>query len=142
MLSLVLAAALHTFSIGETEFLLDGKPFQVRCGEMHFARIPKPYWRHRIRMCRAMGLNAVCAYLFWNNHEQTPGVFDFTGERDAAEFCRIAQEEGMWVMLRPGPTSAPSGSSGGSRGGSSTRARRASACGRRIRSSWSRRRAT
>ena len=103
MLSLVLAAALHTFSIGETEFLLDGKPFQVRCGEMHFARIPKPYWRHRIRMCRAMGLNAVCAYLFWNNHEQTPGTFDFTGERDAAEFCRIAQEEGMWVMLRPGP---------------------------------------
>ena len=93
----------HTFEIGSEEFLLDGKPFQIRCGELHFARVPKPYWRHRIRMCRAMGLNAVCAYLFWNFHEQSPGVFDFAGDRDVAEFCRIAQEEGMWVLLRPGP---------------------------------------
>ena len=93
----------HTFEIGAEEFLLDGKPFQIRCGELHFARVPRPYWRHRLRMCRAMGLNAVCAYLFWNYHEQTPGVCDFTGDRDVAAFCRLAQEEGLWVLLRPGP---------------------------------------
>jgi beta-galactosidase len=54
-------------------------------------------------MCRAMGLNTVCAYLFWNFHEWEQGKFDWSGQADAAEFCRIAQEEGLWVILRPGP---------------------------------------
>ncbi|MBP5791973.1 MAG: beta-galactosidase [Kiritimatiellae bacterium] len=68
-----------------------------------FARVPRAYWRHRIKMCKALGLNAVCAYMFWNYHEMERGKFDFSGEKDVAEFCRIAQEEGMWVVLRPGP---------------------------------------
>ncbi|MGB8353249.1 MAG: beta-galactosidase [Chthoniobacteraceae bacterium] len=93
----------HTFEIGKRDFLLDGKPFIIRCGEMHFARVPREYWRHRIQLLHAMGMNAVCAYLFWNYHEWTPGKFDWSGQADAAEFCRIAQEEGMWVILRPGP---------------------------------------
>ena len=98
-------AAPHTFEVSAERdaFLLDGQPFQIRCGELHFARVPRAYWRHRIQMCKAMGLNAVCAYMFWNYHEMQPGRFDFTGERDVAAFCRIAQEEGMWVVLRPGP---------------------------------------
>ncbi len=84
-------------------FLLNGEPFQIRCGELHFARVPRAYWRHRIKMCKALGLNTVCAYMFWNYHELEKGKYDFTGEKDIAEFCRIAQEEGMWVLLRPGP---------------------------------------
>ena len=63
------AAAPHTFAIGESTFLLDGRPFVIRCGEIHFARVPREYWRHRLQMCRAMGLNAICVYLFWNVHE-------------------------------------------------------------------------
>ena len=95
----------HTFEVSTEKdaFLLDGKPFQIRCGELHFARVPKAYWRHRIQMCKALGLNAVCAYMFWNYHEMERGQYDFSGEKDIAEFCRIAQEEGMWVVLRPGP---------------------------------------
>ncbi len=94
----------HTFALSPTDFLLDGKPFQIRSGEMHPARIPAEYWRHRIRMAKAMGLNTIAAYIFWNYHEQTEGTFDFsTGNRDIARFIRIAQEEGMWVLLRPGP---------------------------------------
>ncbi len=96
-------AARHTFAVGEGEFLLDGKPFVIRCGEMHFARVPKDYWGHRLKMVRACGFNAVCAYLFWNYHEMEEGRIDFTGDRDAAEFCRLAQAEGLWVILRPGP---------------------------------------
>jgi len=65
--------AQSTFTIGDADFLLDGKPFLVRCGEMHFARIPREYWEQRLRMARAMGLNTVCAYLFWNLHEPQPG---------------------------------------------------------------------
>ena len=100
-----IGAAAHTFEISyeKNAFLIDGKETQIRCGELHLARIPRAYWRHRIRMCKAMGLNAVCAYLFWNYHEPERGRYEFTGEKDVAEFCRIAQEEGMWVILRPGP---------------------------------------
>ncbi|MFL1011141.1 beta-galactosidase [Flavisericum labens] len=93
----------HTFEIGKEHFLLDNTPFQIRCGEMHFARVPKEYWRHRIQMIKALGMNTICAYLFWNFHERTPGNFKWDGEADIAEFCKIAQEEGMWVILRPGP---------------------------------------
>ncbi len=94
----------HTFALSPTDFLLDGKPFQIRAGEMHPARIPAEYWRHRIQMAKAMGLNTIAAYIFWNYHEGSEGRFDFTtGNRDIARFIRIAQDEGMWVLLRPGP---------------------------------------
>ena len=106
-------AAGSNFTIGETDFLLDGKPYLVRCGEMHFARIPSEYWQHRLRMARAMGLNTVCAYLFWNVHEPTPGKFNFTGDADVARFCRLAQAEGLKVILRPGPYSCAEWDFGG-----------------------------
>jgi beta-galactosidase len=97
------SAAAHTFSIGDTDFLLDNQRFQIRCGEIHFARIPHEYWEHRLKLCKAMGLNTVCAYLFWNYHEFEPGKYQWEGSRDVVEFCRLAQKEGLWVILRPGP---------------------------------------
>jgi len=94
----------HHFSLGGAEFLLDGKPFQIISGEMHPARIPREYWRHRIRMAKAMGCNTIAVYVFWNYHESSPGVFDFTtGNKDIAAFVRLCKEEGLWVLLRPGP---------------------------------------
>src|ERR1041385_3491111 len=99
------AARQHTFAIGTNDFLLDGARFQIRCGEIHAARVPREYWRYRLQMAKAMGLNTVCAYLFWNQIEPTQGKFDWTGQADVAEFCRIAQEEHLWVILRPGPYS-------------------------------------
>ena len=94
----------HSFSLSKTEFLLDGKPFQMISGEMHPARIPFDYWRHRIQMAKAMGCNTIAAYIFWNYHESESGVFDFqTGNHNIAQFIRIVQEEGMWLILRPGP---------------------------------------
>ncbi|MGH7981247.1 MAG: beta-galactosidase, partial [Limisphaerales bacterium] len=103
----------HSFVIGTNDFLLDGHRFQIRCGEMHSMRIPREYWRNRLRMAKAMGLNAVCAYLFWNRIEPEPGKFDWSGRADAAEFCRIAQQEGLWVILRPGPYSCAEWEEGG-----------------------------
>ena len=94
----------HIFSLSKNDFLLDGKPFQIISGEMHPARIPKPYWRNRIQMAKAMGCNTIAVYIFWNYLETSPGVFDFTSEnRNIAEFIRICKEEKMWVLLRPGP---------------------------------------
>ncbi|HUA79533.1 MAG TPA: beta-galactosidase [Dyella sp.] len=94
----------HHFELKARDFMLDGKPFQIRSGEMHPIRIPVEYWRHRIRMAKAMGLNTVSLYLMWNALESAPGVFDLTGGRhDFVRFIRLCQEEGMWVYLRPGP---------------------------------------
>src|SRR5215471_13907172 len=87
----------HTFAVQ------DGKPFQVISGEMHYQRIPREYWRERFRMAKAMGLNAVTTYVFWNVHEPRPGAYDFSGNNDVAEFIREAQQEGLYVVLRPGP---------------------------------------
>ncbi len=92
-----------TFTVEDGQFLLNGKPFRVISGEMHYARIPRAYWRDRFRMAKAMGLNAVTTYVFWNEHEPRPGVYDFSGNRDVAEFIREAQQEGLYVILRPGP---------------------------------------
>lgn len=93
----------HSFALGDKDFLLDGKPFQMISGEMHCERIPREYWRDRIRKAKAMGLNTIGTYVFWNSHEEHPGKYDFTGNRDVAEFCRIAKQEGMWVVMRPSP---------------------------------------
>jgi beta-galactosidase len=93
----------HTFALGDEAFLLDGKPFQMISGEMHYPRVPREAWRARMKMAKAMGLNTIGTYVFWNLHEPQKGKFDFTGNNDVAEFVRIAQQEGLWVILRPSP---------------------------------------
>ena len=94
----------HRFSLGKSDFLLDGKPFQIISGEMHPARIPREYWLQRIRMAKAMGCNTIAVYVFWNYLESSPGDFDLrTGNRDIAAFIRLCKAEGLWVLLRPGP---------------------------------------
>ena len=92
-----------TFTTGDKTFLLNGKPFVVKAAELHYPRIPRAYWEHRIKMCKALGMNTVCLYVFWNIHEQQEGKFDFTGNNDVAEFCRLCQKNGMYVIVRPGP---------------------------------------
>ena len=94
----------HTFKFSPTEFLLDDQPFQIISGEMHPARIPAEYWRHRIQMAKAMGCNTIAAYIFWNYHESEEGIYDFsTGNHNIAEFIKTVQDEDMWLILRPGP---------------------------------------
>src|SRR4030043_40592 len=94
----------HSFALGEKEFLLDGRPIQIISGEIHPARVPKEYWKHRIQMAKAMGCNTIAAYIFWNYHESEPGIFDFeSGNHNLVHFFRLVQDEKMWALLRPGP---------------------------------------
>jgi beta-galactosidase len=96
--------AVFSFSSDGKDFLLHGQPFQIRSGELHPARIPRAYWQHRIRMAKAMGMNTIALYVMWNFHEAHPGEFDFQSEnRDIEAFIRLCREEGLWVLLRPGP---------------------------------------
>lgn len=93
----------QTFEVGNKEFLLNGKPFLIKAAEIHYPRIPAEYWEHRIEMCKALGMNTICIYTFWNIHEQQPGEFNFKEQNDIAAFCRLAQKHGMYIILRPGP---------------------------------------
>lgn len=98
------AQASHTFTTDNGAFQLDGKPFRIIGAELHPARIPREYWRHRIQMAKAMGCNTISSYVFWNYLEPVEGQFDFrTENRDIAAFVRLCQEEEMWVLIRPGP---------------------------------------
>ena len=93
----------HTFTVGGNQFLMDGKPYQIISGEMHYTRVPRAYWRDRFRKAKAMGLNTITTYVFWNVHEPKPGTFDFSGQNDIGEYIREAHAEGLNVILRPGP---------------------------------------
>lgn len=97
------AASPHLLTVSGHQFLLGGRPFQIISGEMHYTRVPRAYWRDRLEKARAMGLNTITTYVFWNVHEPRPGVFDFSGQNDIAEFLREAQATGLNVILRPGP---------------------------------------
>jgi beta-galactosidase len=95
--------AKHTFALTDSTFLLDGKPLQIISGEMHYPRVPREAWRQRMKMAKAMGLNTIGTYVFWNVHEPQKGHFDFAGNNDVAAFVKMAKEEGLWVILRPSP---------------------------------------
>lgn len=103
----------HKFAVQGDHFELDGKPFQVLSGEIHYARIPREYWRARMQMAKAMGLNTIATYVFWNVHEPKPGVYDFSGNNDLAAFLKLAQEEHLYVLLRAGPYSCAEWEFGG-----------------------------
>lgn len=97
------SAQQRTFALGDSTFLLDDKPFQIISGEIHYPRVPREAWRQRMKMAKAMGLNTIGTYVFWNLHEPEKNKFDFSGNNDIAAFVRIAKEEGLWVILRPSP---------------------------------------
>ena len=97
------AAVMSFGGEGGREFMLDGKPFQIRSAEIHPQRVPREYWQHRIRTAKAMGLNTIAFYTFWNLLEKEEGSWDFSGNNDIAAFIDLCMEEGMWVLFRPGP---------------------------------------
>jgi len=101
------------FAIEGDHFVLKGKPIQVLSGEMHYARVPRAYWATRMKMIRAMGLNTLATYVFWNVHEPKPGVCDFADNNDLVAFIKLAQAEGLHVLLRAGPYSCAEWEFGG-----------------------------
>ncbi|WP_406171158.1 beta-galactosidase [Streptomyces canus] len=92
--------ALTTSSDG---FLLHGEPFRIISGAMHYFRIHPDQWTDRLRKARLLGLNTIETYLPWNLHEPEPGALVLEGFLDLPRWLRLAQEEGLHVLLRPGP---------------------------------------
>ncbi|MBC6450702.1 glycoside hydrolase family 35 protein [Actinokineospora xionganensis] len=91
------------FVVGTKDFLLDGEPIRLVSGALHYFRVHPEQWADRLAAARAMGLNTVETYLPWNLHEPEPGRHDFTGGLDVERFVALAEETGLFVLLRPGP---------------------------------------
>lgn len=85
------------------QFFLNGKPFRILSGAMHYFRVPREYWRDRLLKLKACGLNTVETYACWSLHEREEGMFDFSDRLDVREYVRLARELGLFVILRPGP---------------------------------------
>ncbi|GAA5195645.1 beta-galactosidase family protein [Microbacterium jejuense] len=92
-----------SFEIGETDFLLDGEPFRVLAGALHYFRVHPGQWADRIRKARLMGLNTIETYVAWNAHEPVRGQWDATGWNDLGAFLDLVAAEGMHAIVRPGP---------------------------------------
>ncbi len=95
--------AQNSFTAGKNKFLLNGEPYVIKAAELHYPRIPSDYWEHRIQTCKALGMNTICLYVFWNAHEEAEGEFDFTGQNDLRRFVELCAKNDMKVILRPGP---------------------------------------
>jgi beta-galactosidase len=90
-------------SITDDGFVLDDQPFRIVSGALHYFRVHPAQWSDRLRKARLMGLNTIDTYVPWNLHERRPGEFDFDGMLDLARFLDLAADEGLHVLLRPGP---------------------------------------
>ena len=92
----------HMFEVRE-EFLLDGAPFKIMGGAIHYFRIHPDDWHRTLHNLKALGFNTVETYVPWNAHEPIPQTFDFTGGLDVARFLDTAAELGLWAIVRPSP---------------------------------------
>lgn len=93
---------MSTFEIKDT-FYLDGEPFQIISGSIHYFRIVPEYWRDRLEKLKSLGMNTVETYIPWNMHEPRKGEFVFDGMCDVVKFVKLAEELGLYAILRPSP---------------------------------------
>ena len=87
----------------DKNFLMDGKPYTIISGAMHYFRVPREYWHDRLLKMKECGFNTVETYTVWNMHEKEEGVYDFSGMLDVAAYVDEAASLGLNVIIRPGP---------------------------------------
>lgn len=94
---------MDTFAIGDRHFLLNGEPFRILSGAIHYFRVHPDLWEYRIRKARLMGLNTIETYVPWNEHSPAPGTFLVEEQLDSGRFLDLLAAEGMRAIVRPGP---------------------------------------
>ncbi len=83
--------------------MIEGKRMWIVGGSLHYARVPRALWAHRIHAAKLAGINTIETPVFWNCHEPRPGHFEFNGERDLRHFVELVHEAGLRCILRVGP---------------------------------------
>ena len=94
---------MRNLTYNEKEFLMNGEPYKIMSGAMHYFRIPREYWRDRLLKLKECGLNTLETYIAWNMHEPEEGVYNFEGNLDVGAYLDICEELGLNVIIRPGP---------------------------------------
>lgn len=84
-------------------FYLNGQPFKILSGAIHYFRIDPDDWYHSLFNLKALGFNTVETYVPWNAHEPHKGQFDFSGRLDIERFIQTAQSLGLYMIVRPSP---------------------------------------
>lgn len=92
-----------TLGINNRYLTLNGKPWLPVMGEIHYVRVPNRDWDEELAKIKASGVDVVATYFFWNYHEETPGDFNWAGDRDVRRFVQLAQKHGLKVVVRLGP---------------------------------------
>ncbi|XP_055379713.1 beta-galactosidase-like isoform X2 [Condylostylus longicornis] len=92
-----------TIDYKANKFLMDGKEFRYVAGSFHYFRALPNTWRAKLRTMRAAGLNAVDTYVEWSLHNPEESIYNFNEIANVERFIQIAQEEDLYVILRPGP---------------------------------------
>jgi hypothetical protein len=93
----------HVIGVNSQYLTMDGKPWIPVMGEFHFSRYPEAEWEQEILKMKAAGVGIVATYVIWIHHEQTEGVFDWSGQKDLRRFVELCGKHGMYVYPRIGP---------------------------------------
>ncbi|HRI66802.1 MAG TPA: beta-galactosidase, partial [Polyangium sp.] len=83
-----------------------GQTLPLLAGSVHYWRLDPNEWRSCLLAVKKLGLYFVDTYIPWGVHEVSPGKLelgDTDPQRNIAAFCRLAQEVGLFVIIRPGP---------------------------------------
>uniref|UniRef100_A0A3Q3IHX4 Beta-galactosidase n=1 Tax=Monopterus albus TaxID=43700 RepID=A0A3Q3IHX4_MONAL len=90
-------------STNSSQLTLEGEPFHILGGSIHYFRVPRAYWRDRLMKMKACGINTLTTHVPWSLHQPERGVFNFHTQLDLEAYISLAAELGLWVILRPGP---------------------------------------
>lgn len=93
----------EVIAVNDRYLTIDGKPVLPVMGEFHYTRFPEQYWEEQLLKMKAAGVNVVATYVIWQHHQDRPGAFDWSGDRNLRKFIQLAQKHGLYVYLRPGP---------------------------------------
>ncbi|MEQ2258877.1 Beta-galactosidase-1-like protein 2 [Xenotaenia resolanae] len=90
-------------STNSSQFTLEGEPFRILGGSVHYFRVPRAYWRDRLMKMKACGINTLTTCVPWSLHQPEKGAFNFHTQLDLEAYISLAGELGLWVILCPGP---------------------------------------
>lgn len=94
----------RTMAWDRYSLIIDGRREMIFGGEFHPFRLPSPsLWRDVLQKIKASGLNTVALYFAWGYHSAKPGHYDFSSVRNVERVLQMAAEEGLYVIVRPGP---------------------------------------
>ncbi len=93
----------HTITLNNRYLMKDGQPWLPVMGEFHFTRYPAQYWEDEIVKMKSAGVDIIATYVIWVHHEEKPGQFNWSGDRDIKRFIDLCAKHGMKVVLRVGP---------------------------------------